>query len=138
METTELPLDSVYGILSESRRRFALYNFLDSDHANIEGLSLQIAAWEQGVTIDAVSEERKQRVTTSLLHSHLPKLEDHGIVEYDSRTGDVIAADGFDEIRMTVDQARASETDVEVTSPSKESFLYSEPLTEPSNIDQGQ
>ena len=128
MEAGTLSLDAVYGILSESRRRYLLYYFLESDHANIEGLSLQIVAWEQDVPIDTVSEAQKQRVTSSLIHSHLPKLEDNGIVEYDDRTGDVVVSDGFDEVRETVRQAREMEDDVTVAGSSMESFLYSEPV----------
>ena len=128
MESERLSLDAVYGILSESRRRYLLYYFLENDHANIESVSLQIAAWEEDEPIETVSEAQKQRVTTSLIHSHLPKLEDHGLIEHDSRTGDVIASDGFDEIRETVRNARASEEEVTVTGSSMESFLYSEPV----------
>ncbi|MDQ2051960.1 hypothetical protein RBH26_15895, partial [Natronolimnohabitans sp. A-GB9] len=51
MQSEDDSLDAVYDLLSESRRRYVLYYFLDNEHANIEGLSLQIAAWEQDVTI---------------------------------------------------------------------------------------
>ncbi|QRV15174.1 DUF7344 domain-containing protein [Haloterrigena salifodinae] len=128
MESERLSLDIVYGLLSEARCRYLLYYFLKNDHANIESISLQIAAWEQGESIEVVTEAQKQRVTTSLVHSHLPKLEDHDLIEHDNRTGDVIVSDGFDEISETVRQARASEDEVTVTGSSMESFLYSEPV----------
>ncbi len=128
MESERPSLDAVYEILSESRRRYLLYYFLENDHANVESVSLQIAAWEQEKSIEDVTEAEKQRVTASLVHSHLPRLEDHGLVEHDSRTGDVIAGDGFAEIRETVRQARANEDEVTVTGSSMESFLYSEPV----------
>ncbi|MXV63115.1 hypothetical protein GS429_13765 [Natronorubrum sp. JWXQ-INN-674] len=129
-------LDVVYGLLSEARRRYVLYYFLDNEHANIDGLSLQIAAWERDLTVDAVSEDHKQTVMLSLIHSHLPKLADHRLVEYDDRTGDVIADDEFDDIRSTVSRARTDDEQVEVTGDSKESFLYSEPLARSANNDQ--
>ncbi|QSW98884.1 DUF7344 domain-containing protein [Haloterrigena alkaliphila] len=128
MESADLSLDAAYGLLSESRRRYVLYYFLDNDHANIERLAIQIAAWESNTRIDDVTEEQTQRVTTSLLHSHIPELADNGIVEYDGRTGDVIVDDEFDEIRETAAQARATEDDIPITGSSRESFLYSEPL----------
>ena len=128
MEAGTLSLDAVYGILSESRRRYLLYYFLENDHANIEGLSLQIVAWERDVPIDTVDEAQKQRVMSSLIHSHLPKLEDHDVVEYDDRTGDIVVSDGFDELRETVRQAREMEDDITVAGSSMESFLYSEPV----------
>lgn len=129
MTTEDLSLDSIYGILSESRRRYVLYYFLDNDHANIESIALQITAWEQDVTIDAVSEAAKQRVMTSLVHQHLPKLADYGIVEYDARAGDIVVTTRFSEIRDAVEIAKASEDGIELTGSSKESFLYSEPAS---------
>lgn len=136
MTTADLSLDSIYGILSEARRRYVLYYFLENEHANVEGLSVEIAAWEQGASIDTVSEEAKKRVTTSLIHSHLPKLADHDLIEYDARTGDIVVSSQFDEIRETVELAKATGDDVQPTGSSTESFLYSEPITRSSNTDQ--
>jgi hypothetical protein len=36
-----------------------------------------------------VPAEASEQVHAELVHSHLPKLEDYGLVEYDPRTGDV-------------------------------------------------
>lgn len=129
MTTADLSLDSIYGILSESRRRYVLYYFLDNDNANIESIALQITAREQDVAIDTVSEAAKQRVLTSLVHQHLPKLADYGIVEYDARSGDIAVTSRFADIRATVEEAKATEDDVELTGLSRESFLYSEPAS---------
>ncbi|WP_238717531.1 DUF7344 domain-containing protein [Natronorubrum halophilum] len=119
MTTPDLSLDSMYGILSEPRRRYVLYYFLDNDHANIEELSLQIVAWEQRISIDEVSEEQTQRLTSSLIHTHIPLLAGHGLVDYDSRTGDIIIADGFADIRVTANRARSiEEGEVELTGSS--------------------
>ncbi|WP_238709596.1 DUF7344 domain-containing protein [Natronorubrum halophilum] len=119
MTTLDLSLDSMYGILSEPRRRYVLYYFLDNDHANIEELSLQIVAWERHVSVDGVSEEQTQRLTSSLIHTHIPLLADHGLVDYDSRTGDIIIADGFADIRVTANRARSiEEGEVELTGSS--------------------
>ncbi|ELY49190.1 DUF7344 domain-containing protein [Natronolimnohabitans innermongolicus] len=136
MERADCTLDDIYELLSESRRRYILYYFLDNEHANVEGLSLQIAAWELDSTVDVVTEERKQRVTTSLIHSHLPKLADYGLIEYDGRTGDVVATDELDDVCDTIARARRAEDDVTITGSSTESVLYSEPLTSSSRPSQ--
>lgn len=36
----------------------------------------------------------QEDVHASLAHSHLPKLADEGLIEYDSRSGDIRCTDG--------------------------------------------
>ncbi|MFC6768175.1 DUF7344 domain-containing protein [Natrinema soli] len=122
--------DALYGLLSDSYRRYVLYYLLDSEYANVDGVSLQIAGWEQDIPIENVSEDALNTVTLSLVHNHLPRLVDHGLVNYDRRSGDIIVGDRFDAIRSTVEQARAVEEPDITINNSTESFLYSELLTE--------
>lgn len=126
-------LDTIYELLSESRRRYVLYYFLESGHANVEGLALQISAWEQDVSIESVSIDEKEAVTLSLIHKHLPRLADHEIITYDQRSGDVVIGDNFDSVRPTVTRTRESEQIGPVVSKPTEPFLYSDPLTEPTD-----
>ncbi|WP_265111677.1 DUF7344 domain-containing protein [Halosolutus halophilus] len=128
-------LDTIYGLLAASWRRYILYYLLDNDRANVEGLSLQLAAWENDEPVTAVSEADRKDVVVSLLHSHLPKLESHGVVEYDDRSGDIVAVEAVDDLWAIVERAYASD-DAVVIDESDESFLYSEPLQESSNEDQ--
>lgn len=91
--------DDTFGLMDDSRRRFALYYFLSNDYTDIDTLALQVAAWEQGEPIDEVSESDVESVKISLHHIHLPKLEEKFIIEYDGRSGDIVVDDGFDEIQ---------------------------------------
>ncbi len=52
-------------------------------------LAEQVAAWEQGTTVDELTSDERQRVYISLYQSHLPKLDNHGIVDYDKDRGRV-------------------------------------------------
>ena len=129
-------LDDVFGLLSESRRRYLLYHFLENDWANVENLSRRIAAWEGDTAVRAVDEDDREKVAVSLVHNHLPRLADHDVVEYDSRSGDVVTANGFEELRPFVEQAQAIEQDSGVPEQSPLSTLYSRPPEEPYQSDE--
>jgi len=100
---------TVHTILSRSRRRFLLYHFLENDYANLTEVALQIAAWEDDSSIENVSENLHQRVKISLVHNHLPRLADHDIIEYDARSGAIVAKEGFEKLRPTIEQTQESE-----------------------------
>lgn len=120
------PLDAIYEFLSAARRRYILYYLLENGNGNIDGLSIQIAAWEAGIPVTAVSKNDRKSITVSLLHDHVPRLADHEVVEYDARSGDVVMGSRFEDVRSFVERARAVE-DVTVIDESRESFLYSNP-----------
>ena len=103
-------IDTIYSLLGKSRRRYLLYQLLDREHGNVEELSLQIAAWEAEDSMEAVDEEFRQRVYVSLVHNHLPRLADHGVVDYDLRSGDVVKRDGFADLEPILEQFRQTES----------------------------
>ena len=53
----------------------------------LRDLAEQVAAWEQETTVDDLRSDERQRVYISLYQSHLPKLDTHGIVDYDKDRG---------------------------------------------------
>lgn len=79
-------MNRVFAALANRRRRYILYYLRDHDQAQIDDLAVQIAAWEQDIPISEVATEYVNRVHTSLVHLHLPKLEDYSLVEYDRRS----------------------------------------------------
>ncbi|WP_440010247.1 DUF7344 domain-containing protein [Halomicrococcus sp. SG-WS-1] len=50
-------------------------------------LAEQVAAWENDTAVDAISAAERKRVYTALYQSHLPKLDDAGIVDYNQNRG---------------------------------------------------
>ncbi|WP_255194220.1 DUF7344 domain-containing protein [Natronobeatus ordinarius] len=102
-------IDAIYTLLGTSRRRYLLYQLLEREYGNVEELSLQIAAWEAETSMDAVDEERRQRVYVSLVHNHLPRLADHDVVDYDLRSGDVVKRAGFADLEPVLEQFRQTE-----------------------------
>lgn len=101
--------DRTHALLSNARRRFALYYLLSNEYTNTDSLSLQIAAWEEEVSIADVSEDTQQAVKLSLHHHHLPKLAASNVLEFDYRTGDIVLADGFEDLRPFIEDYREKE-----------------------------
>lgn len=86
--TATLSRDEVYDILSNARRRFVIYFLRDrGEPVQLSELSDRVAAWENEVPIEDLTDQQVKRVYVSLYQTHIPKLEDTGIVEYDSDSG---------------------------------------------------
>lgn len=52
----------------------------------VEAVARQIRAWEADKPVEAVTDEECDRVITDLYHTHLPRLADEGLIDYDQRT----------------------------------------------------
>ncbi|MFC6718117.1 hypothetical protein ACFQGT_10805 [Natrialbaceae archaeon GCM10025810] len=83
-----LSRDEVFHILQTRRRRDVLRYLREADGpVELRDLAEQVAAWEHGTTVDGLSSGQRQRVYISLYQSHLPKLDNRGIVAYDKDRG---------------------------------------------------
>jgi len=84
-----LPKEVAFNVLSNSRRCDVLEYLMQSDERAValRDLSEQIAAWENDISIAEVGYKQRKRVHTSLYQTHLPKMADLEIIEYDSRSG---------------------------------------------------
>lgn len=86
--TDALSRDEVYDILSNGRRRFVIYLLRDEgEPIPLSELSDRVAAWENDLPVDELTDQQIKRVYVSLYQTHIPKLEDSGIVEYDKDSG---------------------------------------------------
>lgn len=79
-------LGEIFEAMTDQRRRYVLYFLQEEEVADIETLAEHVAAWEQDITVEAVSEDEVTNVQIDLFHTHLPKLQDAGLVEYDRRS----------------------------------------------------
>lgn len=107
-------MEAACSLLAESERRFLLYQLADQRSANLDDVTTRIAAWEQDVTPSQVDDATRQRIYVSLVHNHLPRLEDYGIVEYDLRSGDIVLDEGFDDIKPLLEQFKQTEEKPEI------------------------
>jgi hypothetical protein len=89
-----LSQDTVFDILSNPRRRYVLYYLRrEGGPVQLTSLAEHVAAWENETDVDSLDDQQRKRVYVSLYQTHVPKLADSGIVEYDKDQGSVALAD---------------------------------------------
>lgn len=89
--------------LSRRRRREVLYYLVEHELADLESVAGRIARRERGADPEAVR--------IDLVHNHLPKLADRGLIEYDPRNGTIRLIDLEDRFVALLDRCRALESD---------------------------
>ena len=95
-----LSKDEVFDILSKSRRRYVLYYLRETgEPVELGELAEELAAWENDTPVEDLTKQERKRVYVSLYQTHIQKLSEAGIVEYDPDTGMVSLGDGTDQIR---------------------------------------
>lgn len=111
-DTEPLPRDEAFDILSNRRRRYALY-YLSSegDGITLQSLAREIAAWENEVPPESLSKKQEKRVYVSLYQTHIPKLASAGIVEYDDETGVITLRDRARDVTPYLRAGRRDYTD---------------------------
>lgn len=105
---TQLTADEVYDILSNQRRRFVLYHLRDVGETSLRELSRLVAAWENDIDPEEVTSVQRKRVYTALHQTHLPRLDEDGVVNYDRSRGIVVPTDRLEVFESFLD---ADETD---------------------------
>ncbi|WP_418286028.1 DUF7344 domain-containing protein [Halorubrum sp. DTA46] len=93
-----LELAHVYEALSHPRRRYLCYSLLEDTRRSLRELARNIAAWENEIPEDAVTDSQQQRVYVSLYHVHVPKLADDGVVWFDAASETVTAARNAEQV----------------------------------------
>lgn len=82
--------DEAFHLLQNARRRAVLRYLLarpDADRFVMRDVTEAVAAWEHDTSVGALTSDERQRVYISLYQSHLPKLDEHGVVAYDQSRG---------------------------------------------------
>jgi len=103
-EDERLSKDVIFELLKNRRRREVLAYLLEADETVTLGeLAEQIAAWENDTSVNALNSDQRKRVYVALYQTHLPKMDDAGIVEYDQDRGLISLADNADLLMMYLD-----------------------------------
>lgn len=84
-------VDRFYRALADHRRRIAIRVVHRRGAVELEALADAIATQEPG-------ESDRETIQISLVHQHLPLLNEAGIVEYDSEAKRVTARDAVDDV----------------------------------------
>lgn len=98
--TEELPLDQLFEILKNSRRRLTLQYLEDNDGtATLSELAEHIAAIENDTTVQAISSSQRKRVYVGLYQCHLPKMDDTDVIDFDQNRGTIEIGPNADQLQ---------------------------------------
>ncbi|MFC6724173.1 ArsR family transcriptional regulator [Halobium palmae] len=99
-EEIELSKDEIFYLLKNRRRRDIVRYLMDNDGtATLSELAEHIAAWENDIDVQALNSGQRKRVYVALYQTHLPKLAENGIIEYERNRGDVTLTEHADRLK---------------------------------------
>ncbi len=89
----------IHDVLRNNRRRLTIERLRQAGSAvSVRQLSEEVATLETGE--DPAPRNKRQSVYVSLHQTHLPKLDDLGVVEYDAESKEVSLTDRVEEIEV--------------------------------------
>ena len=85
---SDVPLDVIFEILKNERRRLVLGFLVDAEDTVTQGeLAEHIAAIENDTSVSNLGAQQRKRVYIGLYQCHLPKMADAGAVEFNQDRG---------------------------------------------------
>jgi len=109
-EEEELSKGEIFDVLQNQRRRYVLEYLKRYDEpVELSDLAMQVAAWEYQTSVEEVTNDQKKRVYTTLQQTHLCKMEEAGIVEYDTETNTVARTPYTEELTVYLEIVPGSE-----------------------------
>lgn len=105
-ESRTLSPDEVFATLKNPRRRSVIrYLQENGGQSTVRELTAEIAAIENDVPVSELAYGQRKTVYTSLYQTHLPKLDELDVIDYDQRSGDVVLADDLEELEVHLEAA---------------------------------
>lgn len=101
----------LFEILSNRRRRYAVYALgnEETDTVELGELARRIAAWETEKPPEQVTSTERKRVYTALQQSHLPKLAEAGLIDYDERASVIYSQPELEEYEVYMELVHGRE-----------------------------
>ncbi|USZ67945.1 hypothetical protein NGM10_14575 [Halorussus salilacus] len=80
--------DTLFALLAEKRRRYALYALMGTDDgfAEVETLADEVAMWEARADDVPITESLREEIAEELREDHLPTIASADVVDYDARS----------------------------------------------------
>ncbi|MFB6129280.1 MAG: hypothetical protein ABEJ28_00470 [Salinigranum sp.] len=102
----QLPLDAVFGALSDPIARYALYYLVAEESASLDGLADVVAGWMNASDDAVATPADRDRVRLLLFHVHLPKLDDAELLRFDPGAKEATAVDLPEEFLAMLERLR--------------------------------
>lgn len=101
----ELSEDVIFDIMSNRRRRFVLtYLREQGGSVPLGKIASALAAAESDTSPEQVDRQARKRAYVSLYQTHIPRLTEERIVEYDEETGEVTLLTPAEQVLARIDQ----------------------------------
>ena len=91
----EVPLDTVYDLLKNDRRRKVMHILNRDGKGELRSLADEVAANEYNKEAEKVTSQERKRVYVALYQSHLPKMDDANVIEYNKDRGTIETGEEF-------------------------------------------
>ncbi|WP_425603015.1 DUF7344 domain-containing protein [Halosolutus gelatinilyticus] len=87
-EEPDVSKDEIFHLLQNERRRMVLQYLRGTDGpVRMRDVAEQVAAWEHDTTVEELTSKQRQRVYIPLYQSHLSKLDEAGVIDYQQDRG---------------------------------------------------
>lgn len=98
----ELTRDEIFQVLSNDRRRYALHYLKrhEGETIPLRDVVDAVAAWENDIDTEELDSNTRKCVYTALRQSHLPRLDDVGVIEYDHLRGEARITEAARDVQM--------------------------------------
>lgn len=103
-QQTTLETETIYTLLADERFRAVLEALRAAESTSADELGRRLAASDRSVEASAAGRPDRRAITVELIHYYLPKLDDHGVVEYDRSDATVTTGRNFDDIEPFLDR----------------------------------
>jgi hypothetical protein len=102
--------DELFDVLASRRRRYAVHALEDVEtQTDLGTLAEQVAMWEYDVDVGELSSTERKRVYTALQQSHLPKMDDAGLVDFDKEQGVIEPTPELNDVDIYLEVVSAKE-----------------------------
>lgn len=101
-----LPLDVVFDLLKNQRRRRVLRYLEENEEATLSDIAEHIAALENEKEVEQLSSSERKRTYVGLYQCHLPRMDDAGVIEFNADRGVVKLNDRAEQLGWYLDMSR--------------------------------
>jgi len=102
--------DELFEVLANRRRRYVVHALKgENPPAELGTLAEQVAAWENDVAVTGITSTERKRVYTALQQSHLPKMDNAGVVDFDKDRGVIEPAPALEDVDVYMDVVRGDD-----------------------------
>lgn len=99
-----MEVDEIFEVLSNRRRRFVVHILKqENEPTEIGHMATKIAAWENGIPLREVTGKLRKSVYTALRQTHLPMMDEVGLVAFNKNRGTVKPTEILNELDVYLD-----------------------------------